>query len=90
MKYIVNSEEFGCVNVFYYMFCFDRGFTLVFNQNIREDERPDISVMVDNLYTKWNNEVNDECCEEYIINNLSPYYRNNLCCVIFDDLEGEE
>ena len=75
----------------YYVNCFDRRLMILFNdKDLSEQDLADIYYSLDSSYIDWNEIDTDECCEEYMINNLDTYYENSIVAVIYEDDEDEK
>ena len=74
----------------YYVNCFERNMTLVF-KDFEDFNHKEIFDTLEDRYFKWLEvEVGDDCCEEYILDNLPKIYKDNLVCVVYGEEESEE
>ena len=73
----------------FYVNCFERTMIIVF-KDFNNFNESDIEDMLDELYYNWHDNDEGECCEEYMLERLSEEYKNNIVCVIYEELEDEE
>ena len=85
----IDCDTYGTLMVDYYVNCFERELCIVFF-NIDKNNYKDIMEQLDQNYTKWHEIDTCECCEEYMIDNLLPYYKNHIACVIYENEEEEK
>lgn len=90
MKCDLVSEKFGYLKVMYEVNCFDRGLEIVFNKNVPMSDKEIIEDELNNNYMKWHDIDTWECCEEYMINNLSEKYKDNIVAVLYEYPEEDE
>ena len=73
----------------YYVQCFDRDLVLLLNDyNLTNKDIGEIEMQLDKLYMNWcdseNPEVCQQCCEEFMIDNLDTYYKNCIVAVVYE------
>jgi hypothetical protein len=85
----IDCDTYGTFMVDYYINCFDRWLRIVFF-NLDKEDKKYIEEDLDLNYTKWHEIDTCECCEEYMIDNLLPYYKNHIACVIYENEEKED
>lgn len=75
----------------YYVQCFDRDLVLLLNDyNLTNKDIGEIEMQLDKNYTDWCTNGVDDCCEEFMINNLDKYYRNCIVAVLYGGDEEDE
>lgn len=82
----IEYAEYGTQAVDYYVNCFDRTMKILF-KDITLKDIEEIEKQLDFYYYEWHDGDTNECCEEYMIDNLSKEYKNKIVAVIY---EGEE
>lgn len=80
----------------YWVNCFDRELVLILNDiNLTNKDIGEIEMQLDKAYINWHQsddqEVYQQCCEEYMIDSLDKYYRNFIVATLYvgDDEENE-
>lgn len=87
----IDIKNYGTKEVSYYVNCFDRELTILFNdKGLSNEDLKEIEKQLDTNYIKWHSINTDDCCEEYMICNLDTYYKNSIVAVIYDENEEEE
>ena len=69
--------------------CFDRTMVIVF-KDFDEYRADDIVAYLTESYYEWQVDDRGYCCEEYMLEQLPEYYKNNIVCVIYEDDKEEE
>ena len=83
----IEHKDYGTIAVDYFVNCFNRSFTILF-KGIEENDIETIEEQLEDSYDKWQLEENSVyCCEEFMIDNLHPYYKNHIVAVIYDNEE---
>ena len=68
----------------YHIDCFDRELVLILNDyNLKDKDIGEIEMQLNKNYINWCTNGVDECCEEFMIDNLDRYYRNSIVAVLY-------
>lgn len=73
----------------FYVSCFDRKMIIVFKDFIEYLERAIQSYLIESYYD-WQEDDKGYCCEEYMLETLPEYYKNNIVCVIYEEDKQNE
>lgn len=88
-KYDIECEKYGTRKAECYIGCFDRMLTILFRDLDDEDVEEVENIMEEN-YFKWQEDFDDMCCEEFIIEHLPQDFYVRIVAVIYEDDEDDE
>lgn len=89
MKYEIDCEQFGSRKTECYIECFERMLTIIF-KGISEDEVVLLESFMQITYYRWHDGETDMCCEEFIIDELPPCYKDKIVAVIYEEEEEND
>lgn len=73
----------------FYVGCFDRKMIIVF-KDFPEYLESDIQSYLISSYYDWQEDDKSYCCEEYMLETLPEYYKDEIVCVIYEEDKEEE
>ena len=74
----------GAKEINYYVNCFDRWFTIIFDSSLPMNELPKIYEKLEENYYKWHEDDNGWCCEEFMIENLDEETKEKIVTIIYN------
>ena len=88
-NYDIECEKYGTKKAECDIGCFDRMLTILF-RDLDDEDIEEVEKLMEENYFKWQDDDNDMCCEEFIIQNLPQDFYVSIVAVIYEDDEDED